>query len=508
MGLNNKVRPIRELPEVLEALRLEERKIVLCHGVFDLLHIGHIRYFEAAKKHGDVLVVTVTPDHYVNKGPDRPAFGQDLRAEAIGALGCVDYVAINEWPMAVETIHLLEPDFYVKGSEYRDKDKDHTGGIRLEEEAVKSVGGALVFTDDITFSSSHLINRYQPSLPTEVREYLVGFGNKHSSEEVLGYVNRSGSLSVLVVGEAIIDDYQYCEAIGKSSKEPMLAVRQLSRETFAGGVLAVSAHLATFCERVGLVTLLGTENSHEEFIRGNLNSNIEETLLFRSDSPTIVKRRYIDKYFSTKLLEVYEMNVAAMDEADNEALCAALAEQVPKYDVVIVVDYGHGMLTNEAIEILCDKARFLAVNTQSNAGNLGCHTISTYPRADLVCIAENEARLEARDRGKDLEEIVLEIADRLNCGRVVVTRGKYGCVCYGEGEGFFEIPALADQIVDRVGAGDAFLSVAAMCLAEGAPVEVAGLIGNAAGAQAVATVGNRVPIERVGLLKHIETLLK
>jgi sugar/nucleoside kinase (ribokinase family) len=126
----------------------------------------------------------------------------------------------------------------------------------------------------------------------------------------------------------------------------------------------------------------------------------------------------------------------------------------------------------------------------------------------LVCIAENEARLEARDRGKDLEEIVLEIADRLNCGRVVVTRGKYGCVCYGEGEGFFEIPALADQIVDRVGAGDAFLSVAAMCLAEGAPVEVAGLIGNAAGAQAVATVGNRVPIERVGLLKHIETLLK
>jgi rfaE bifunctional protein kinase chain/domain len=337
---------------------------------------------------------------------------------------------------------------------------------------------------------------------------MADFNTKYSSEDVLGHVESSGSLSVLVVGEAIIDDYQYCEAIGKSSKEPMLAVKQLSRETFAGGVLAVGNHLATFCDHVGLVTLLGSENSYEDFIRDKLDSNIEETLLFRSDSPTIVKRRYIDTYFFTKLLEVYEINNAAMGEADNEVLCATLAEQIPRYDVVIVVDYGHGMLTNEAIDILCNKSNFLAVNTQSNAGNLGYHTISRYPRADLVCIAENEARLEARDRGRDLKEIMFDISDKLHCSRVVVTRGKYGCVCYSEEEGYFEIPALADQVVDRVGAGDAFLSVASMSLANGAPMEVAGLVGNAAGAQAVTVVGNRVSIERVALLKHIETLLK
>ncbi len=503
-----KVLNLEQLAEFVLEAKAINKTVAMCHGCFDLLHMGHIRHFEAARALADILVVTVTPDQYVNKGPNRPAFPQDLRVEAIGALACVDYVAINEWPTAVETIQLIKPDFYVKGADYRDKTEDVTGGIALEEATVKSVGGEITFTDDITFSSSHLINQHQPVLPEETRAYLADFTTKYSSENVLGHVESAGSLSVLVVGETIIDDYQYCEAIGKSSKEPMLAIRRLSGETFAGGVLAVSNHLATFCDRVGLVTLLGSENSYEDFIRDKLNSNIEETLLFQRDSPTIVKRRFIEKYFFTKLLEVYEMNDHAMHEADNEVLCVALAEQVPKYDVVIVVDYGHGMLTNEAIKILCDKALFLTVNTQSNAGNLGYHTISKYPRADLVCIAENEARLEARDRGKDLQDIVLDISDRLHCGRVIVTRGKYGCVCYGEEEGYFEIPALADQVVDRVGAGDAFLSVASMSLAEGAPVEVAGLVGNAVGAQAVKIVGNRAPIERVALLKHIETLLK
>ena len=80
----------------------------------------------------------------------------------------------------------------------------------------------------------------------------------------------------------------------------------------------------------------------------------------------------------------------------------------------------------EAIEVLCREARFLAVNTQSNAGNLGYHTISKYPRADYVCIAENEMRLDARDRRGDLRGMVRQLSQRLHCGRMVVTRGKRG----------------------------------------------------------------------------------
>ncbi len=125
-SVRDKIKPLDELREILPALRGSDRKVVHCHGVFDPLHIGHIRHFEQAKKLGGILVVTVTPDQYVNKGPHRPIFSAELRAEAIAALECVDFVAINEWPMAVETIRLLRPDYFIKGCEFQ-KRKDVTG---------------------------------------------------------------------------------------------------------------------------------------------------------------------------------------------------------------------------------------------------------------------------------------------------------------------------------------------------------------------------------------------
>ena len=112
-----KIKTLTELAAILERERSAGKSIVNCHGVIDLLHVGHIRHLEAARKLGDVLVVTVTPDRWVNKGPHRPAFTEQLRAEALASLECVDYVALNEWPTAVETIRLLRPDFYVKGKE-------------------------------------------------------------------------------------------------------------------------------------------------------------------------------------------------------------------------------------------------------------------------------------------------------------------------------------------------------------------------------------------------------
>jgi len=487
-------------------LRGIKKKIVHCHGVFDLLHIGHIRYFEQARRLGDILIVTVTSDKFVNKGPHRPVFNQDLRAEAIAALDCVNYVAINKWPTAVKTIQMLKPNFYVKGNEYEDKSKDYTRGIGLEEAAIKSVGGKIIFTNDITFSSSNLINRYFSPLPRKTQNYLSDFSNRYKAKDIIAYLKNAQSLKVLVVGEAIVDEYQYCQAIGKSCKEPMLVIRHLSTERFLGGILAVVNHLANFCESVNLVTYLGGKNSQEDFIRQKLNPKIEKTFLYRANSSTIVKRRFIESYFFTKLLGVYEMDDQPLDEANNMNLYKTLNELLPKYDLVIVIDFGHGMLTEKVIRLLCDKARFLALNAQFNAGNFGYHTISKYHRADYVCMAENEIKIEQRNQWGDLRKMVLGLSAKLNCDRIVITRGNYGCLCYDQN--FTEIPAFAHQVVDRMGAGDAFLSLTALCMIQQAPMEVVGFIGNVVGAEAVATVGHRKSIDRVSLFKHIESLLK
>lgn len=504
----NKIKEREALASALAAHRAEGQKIAHCHGVFDLLHIGHIRHFEQAKKHGDILVVTLTPDEHVNKGPHRPAFSQTLRSEAIAALSCVDYVAINNAPNAVDLIKLLRPHFYVKGSDYKVADQDVTGGIDLERAAVESVGGKLVFTDDIVFSSSALINRHLPIFSPELSRYLEEFSSKYSPEDVVHYFEQMRPLKVLTIGEAIIDEYNYCEAIGKSSKEPMLVVKGISTERFAGGILAVANNVANFSDNVSILTFLGDEKSEDEFISSNLKDTINTKFLRRHNSPTIVKRRFIEKYFFTKLLAVYTINDEALNPQDNHEFCALLEETVPQFDVVIVVDFGHSLMTPEASKIVCDKSRFLTINTQSNAGSIGYQTIYKYPRADYVCITENELRLEVRDRVANITQTLPKLTDDLCCKRIVITRGKNGCMCYSPSEGFCEVPAMAGKVVDRMGAGDAFLSVTSMAAALNAPLEVMGFIGNAVGAQAVATVGHRESINKAALSKFITSLLK
>jgi rfaE bifunctional protein kinase chain/domain/rfaE bifunctional protein nucleotidyltransferase chain/domain len=510
MPPNDKITTIEELAAKITSIRARKsaRKIVHCHGVFDLLHVGHIRHFEQAKKLGDILVVTVTPDMYVNKGPHHPAFTQDLRVEGIASLSCVDYVAINNWPTAVETIKLLKPDIYVKGPDYKDRQADLTGKISEEEAAVKFSGGKIAFTDDITFSSSGLINRYLPVLPREVQEYLSRFAKRHSTSDVLRYLQNAESLKVLVVGDAIIDEYQYCTAIGTSTKEPALAVRYLSTEKFAGGILAVANHVANFCRQVGMLTILGSQDSQEDFIRQNVSSNVEKMFLYKENSPTIVKRRYVESYLLQKLFEVYEINDSELSQKQDQALCDILQEVIPRYDVVIAVDYGHGMMTRNAVEVLCREAPFLAVNTQVNAGNRGYNTISKYSRADFISLTRVEIALEEKNQQGDLRQMIQSVARKLSCGKILTTCGKDGNICYSAQEGFFEVPAFAGQVVDRIGAGDAVLSLTSLCVPQQAPMEIVGFIGNVVGAQAVSMLGRRAGIDRVALFKFIEALLK
>ncbi len=498
---------LKALAEQLQVLRAEGKTIIQCHGVFDLLHIGHIRHLEQAKRGGDVLVVTVTPDRFVNKGPHRPVFPEQLRTEALAALDCVDYVAVNHWPTAVEAIRLLQPHVYVKGPDYRDAKQDLTGGITLEEAAVQAVGGRLVITDDVAFSASHLINRYLPVFPQEVSDFLAAFASRYSAGEVIRHLEAARSLKVLVVGEAIIDDYHYCEQMGKSAKEPVLVARHLSSERFAGGSVAIARHLANFCHEVGLLTCLGQDNPCEAMIREALSPNVEPMFLYKAGSPTIVKRRFVESYLSQKLFELYEIN-ETVDPDQHRALCERLEAIVPRYDLVIAADYGHGLLTAEAVEILCRRGRFLAVNTQANAGNRGMHTISKYPRADYVSLARHELVLEERNRQLTLQGMMLNVAQKLSCPRVLITCGKDGSVAYHREEGFVHVPAFATRVVDRMGAGDAVLALTSLCVAVQAPMDVVAFVGNVVGAEAVATVGHRTSTERVALFKHIESLLK
>lgn len=502
-----KIKTLEELKPLLDRARTEERKLVHCHGVFDLLHIGHIRYFEQAKQMGDLLIVTLTPDRFVDKGPGRPAFAEALRAESIASLDAVDYVVVNQWPTAEETLRLLRPDIYVKGWEFKDVASDPTGKMALEAEVVREVGAELAFAGDVVFSSSNLINRYFTHQPEELKSYLDLFRQRASIEGISALFERMEGLKVLVVGDAILDAYQYCDAIGKSSKDPTLAMKYRNEDLFAGGVLAVANHVAGFAGKVDLLTVLGEENPQEEFIRGQLHDNVSPTFFYQPNAPTLTKRRFIDAYSLNKLLEVYEMDDSGLPQKAATAFNNWLRERIKDYDLVIAADFGHGAIGEETVRLL-QKAPFLAVNTQANAGNRGFNTIGRYPGADFGCLAEHELRLEYRDTRGEVRPYLAHLVQRLGASRFVVTLGRRGCeVCNGQGE-FIKVPTFARNAVDRVGAGDAFFSVASLAAVLDAPDEMIAFCGSIAGSLAVEIVGNQKSIDRMAAQKFVTALLK
>jgi len=505
----DKIRTLDGLAEIADKIRASGRTIIQAHGTFDLLHLGHVRHLEAARRLGDVLMVTITADRHVNKGPGRPVFGSDLRAEMLAALSCVDWVAISDTPDALRAIAQLRPDVYVKGQDYENPEGDITGKITLERAAVEAYGGRLHFTDEITFSSSELINRHINVFEPHVREKLSALRLDGGLTDMLELIERVRSYRVLLVGDAIMDEYRYVLPMAKAPKENMIATRYLDRELFAGGVFAAANHVASFCTQVDVITCLGDSLSYEDEIRAALRPNVRLHQVVRPGAPTTCKTRFVDPSYMHKLFEVYLMNDEPLTGDPGQQLDELIYDMAPDYDVVIATDFGHGMLGRSSVEALTSRSRFLAVNTQTNSANMGYNLVTRYRRADYLCIDAPEARLALSDRMSGIGDIAHTlISTRINCPKIIITHGKHGCVTLEHGGVAHTIPAFTKRVVDTVGAGDAFLAVTAPLVAAGGEMEHVGFIGNVAGALKVEIVGHRRSIDRVDVIKAINSLLR
>ncbi len=511
MSMNRKILPLAELAAKLEVLRAQKKTIVLCHGVFDLLHPGHIRHLQEAKNLGDCLVVTLTRDAFVNKGPGRPAFTHSLRAESLAALGAVDFVAVNDHPTAVEAIRLLRPNIYVKGEDYEDRSGDITRGIYAEEDAVKEVGGQIHFTHDITFSSTSILNSYFGVYPERARLFLSDLKGRIPADTFIEKLSGLQDLKVCLIGDTIVDEYHYCQPLGKSPKETIVATRYLNEEAFPGGILACANHVAAFSNEVSLVSCLGLKNTQQELIESQLHTKIKPKFFFRKDACTVVKRRYVEPAFLTKMFQISFLTDTDLSPPISHDVCRYLKEALPQFDLVIVADYGHGFLNKEIRDVICKYSPFLALNVQTNSANLGYNLVTKYPRADYICIDEPEVRLAMQSKYEPIEEIITEFSERYPGCMITITRGHHGSITAAPKEKgelqFFEVPSVSNKIVDRVGAGDAYFAVTAMLAARKAEPEILGLIGNAAGAMAVEVVCNRSSMQSVGLSKFIRALL-
>lgn len=506
-----KIVAFEKAAEFFAVLRGQGRKLVHCHGTFDMVHPGHIVHFEEAKALGDVLVVTITGEKFVNKGPGRPYFNDQLRSRWLAALGCVDYVVVVPFPAAVEAIECVRAHFYCKGREYENQANDVTGNIADDVTAVARVGGEIRYVGSIVFSSTKMLNEHFDPYPPEVKAFCRTVARECSPSQFRDIVENFAGLRVLVVGDIIFDRYTTLEVQGLTSKNRILSGRFVSDEMQAGGALAVYRHLREFTPHVTLVGLAGTEPWLDDLLKQFIEP--EGDAIVRSpDFTTIVKQRYVEprtqgkelsKLFSVNFIDKHAPSIALQ-----KAVIEKMAPKIDEYDLVLVMDFGHGVLEERVRNYAQENAPFLGVNCQTNSNNHGFNILNRrYRRADIFTLDQTEINLAIGRRDVDFGKALTGLATSLGSRYAWLTRGSHETIGRNCVKEISSCAPFERNVVDTVGAGDAFCAVAALAAASRVPLNVATFMGQLAGAQAVKIVGNSEPIRKAKLLKAGMTML-
>ena len=495
--------------EIAEAISKEAKsrgkKIGMCHGVFDLLHPGHFAHFRVAKSAVDILFVSVTVDLYVKKGPGRPLFQESVRAAIISMLECVDYVVFSNHETALHSIEKIRPDTYFKGSDYRNLADDVTGMILKEVHEVEKFGGIVVFTDELSSSSTRLINQHFSNKSQEVEMWLEAFKKKYTVEQVYHYLDLIKDLRVGILGEIIVDKYTSCDPLAKSSKDPILAFQKLETKTYLGGILAIRDNLMSWLDNVSLYTIAPKQIPTEDRIPLETALNSENVCIVRTEAKLIVKHRYVDINSGSRVFETYDFDPTSSFR-NRELLIERIGLCNPQSDVFIVADFGHGLISKEFAEELSSLDIFLAVNTQSNAGNRGYNTMTKYSRANFISLNGSELQLELRDKNPNYEVVVPEYMNRLKAQYAVVTLGSKGMMVFSRDANTL-IPALGSVVVDKVGAGDSVLAIGSVLARIEAPIEVIALVCSIIAAHEISQLGHQSSLKISDIKKSVKGLI-
>ena len=453
--------------------------------------------------------MSITSDEHVNKGPNRPAFNSEQRLQAIEALDAVDYVVLSPYSTAVNIIKEIKPNLYCKGPDYKNSNQDVTGEIKNEIKTVKLLGGKTIFTSDVTFSSSKLINNLEDSKLSNRKSALYSVKKNFPFNHIRQLIDKFKNIKVLVIGEVILDEYIFCEALGKSGKEPVLVLKDIKTEKYLGGAGAITRHLSSFCKKITLLSMLGEKNEYLKEIKKALPKNIDFKFINKKNSPTIVKKRYLDSLSFNKIIGVDSLNDDFLVKKDEKLFHKFLETNIPKHDLVVISDYGHGLISEKSAKLICKLSKFLALNAQVNAANIGYHSMSKYKNVDCLIVNEKELRHEMRDKKGNVEPLIKKFSIKQNIRNMIVTQGVTGSLLYHKKKNQFNhCEAFAKNVVDKVGAGDTMLSLIALCLKNNLDKKLSMVISSLGAAQSVKNIGNKLALNKIKILKSLEHTLK
>lgn len=500
----HKIKTAAELAAMLGAPP-RQKAVIMCHGVFDVVHPGHLRHLLYAKSKADILIASLTADRHIAKGTYRPHVPQDLRALNLAAFEIVDYVLVDPNEKPLESLALIRPEFFAKGYEY-----GGTGSVspKTQEEIdiVSAYGGQVIFTPgDVVYSSSKLIELEPPDLREEKLITLMDMASLSFNKLRMTLRSFAGK-RIHVVGDTIVDSLTRCALIGGQTKTPTMSVLFEERKDYIGGAGIVAEHIRAAGAEVVFSTVLGDDPLRDFVLDGLKANGVDTRAIIDPTRPTTSKNAIVaDGY---RLLKVDTLDNRSISDDIRNRLAQAIAS-VPA-DAVVFSDFRHGIFNRRTIPDLIaaiPPGLFKVADSQvaSRWGN-----ITEFKGFDLVTPNEREARFALADQDSGIRPLASRLYDAAECRLLILKVGDRGVLtCRSDDhealDSFFVLDSFVDRVVDAVGAGDALLAYATLAmLTTGCPV-TATILGSIAAAVECEADGN-IPVRPADVLAKLDAV--
>jgi rfaE bifunctional protein kinase chain/domain len=480
-----------------------DRKVIMCHGTFDLVHPGHVRHLIYAKSKASILVASLTADAHIEKANHRPFVPQELRAMNLAALEVVDYVVIDFNAKPLDNLRIIRPDYFAKGYEYSQ------GGIhpktQEEKQVVEAYGGELLFTPgDIVYSSSAIIEAGPPNLAYHKLGSLMD-AEGIDFDRLRQTVRAMAGTRVHIVGDTIVDSYTYCTLIGGNTKTPTFSLKRDRQVDFVGGAGVVAKHMKKANADVTFTTVLG-QDAMKDFVLHDLEAySVRCNAVIDPTRPTTQKNLFTAGGY--RLLKV--------DSVDNrsisEKIAAAFADHIAKTkaDAVVFSDFRHGIFNSSTIPQLTQAIPEGPMKVADSQVATRWGNILDFQGFDLITPNEREARFALGDQDTIVRPLALDLYRRAACKYLILKLGERGIITYRAPDpnvrSFFNVDSFAETVVDPVGAGDALLAYSTLALVVSGHPLIASILGSVAAALACERDGNN-PIEPAEVLSRLDRL--
>jgi len=486
---------------------IPKKKITgMIHGVFDIIHYGHILYFKEAKSKVDLLIVSVTSDRFVNKGPGKPIFSLNKRIEVLESIKYIDKVIISDTKNAVKNINNIRPDIYIKGKDYKDLKKDLSKQILVEKKAVEKNGGKILFTDSQLYSSSSIANNAFEYINEDIKKILNKIDKTKFEQNFQKLIHNKLSKKILIIGDPIIDALRLVEPSGKSNKSNVISTKYLQEEEGSGGVLLVANFLNLFCKNITLI--FSGEDKILRSIKKHLNKSIK-VIHIKTKNKLIKKIRYIDNYTNNRL---FQNNLNENDKftgLEEQKVIDKINQIQKNYDEILFFDYGYVYSNEKLINFMNKLSKKLTINCQSNSYNFGFNIADKYKSGKTISMDEAEFRLVVRNKEGELTELIKKNAKLFNkFDNLIITQGKKGCYLKKNNK-ILHVPCIINVSLDSTGSGDIFLSMFFISKISNNFSDIESLINShvAAGLHSN-QLGNRFHLNTLDINKIISSIIK